>query len=260
MNKLIGIYGHKGAGKTTIGWLISRYIEELLKGNDISESQYNTWCKEIKENPNIIYEYQYKKVYTTEFREGVLFFISVLLNTSITNLANKKWTNNHWVRMSETKIYDTLPDNAIVLTAKELVQKVFSQKEKFTPAKFDNNIFINVTEFIMYYSYYIMQGMLGENIWMNDLKNSDTDTYKNHEEPVIYFDVKQQSEIDYIKENNGILIKVTRPANYEKDVLCSQVENNTDYSWGIVLDKDNLPNTYSQIKNIATTLIELWYK
>lgn len=261
MNKILGIYGHKGAGKTTIGWLISRYIEELLKGNDVSETQYKEWCDEIKENPNIPYEYHFKKVYTTEFREGVLFFISILLCTDIANLANKKWSNNHWVEMSKTKICNELPKGVKILSAKELMHFVSKHKNNFSPIRFDDGIYISVTEFIMYYSYYIMQGMLGENIWMNDFKNININTYQNHrDEPVIYFDVKQQSEIDYIKENNGLLIKVTRPTNYEKCILCSQIEDNNDYQWSIILDKDNLPETYSQIKIIATKLIELWYK
>ena len=64
----------------------------------------------------------------------------------------------------------------------------------------------------------------------------------------------------YIKEKNGILVKVTRKGHYTADTLCNEQSSWTDYQFHVDLEEDDLGASYDQILNIADTLIEIWKK
>lgn len=261
--KIIGIYGHKGAGKMSVGWLLAHCLENRMIGREVSREYYQNLCDAIKADPRAARLCELRRVYLTEFQEGLLVYISMFLGVSANDLMDPSWTRNRWVSLSRGNVTDSLPQNALVHDARSLAKvrsgEIMMLSTGLKSKPFGENEYMRVDEYIMYFAYYMVQGMLGPDVWLNDLRSSDR-SMGERMEPTIFMDVKTLSELEYIKERGGILVKVTREGHYTVDTLCNEQASWTDYQFQVSLEEDNLGASYEQVLNIADTLIEIWTK
>lgn len=261
--KIIGIYGHKGAGKMSVGWLLAHCLEQRMIGSTLTREQYGELCQAIKADPRAARLSEFRRVYLTEFQEGLLVYISMFLGVSANDLMDPSWIRSRYVSLSRGDVVDSLPDNALVHDAKSLAKirsgEIMMLSTGLKSKPFSENEYIRVDEYIMYFAYYMVQGMLGPDVWLNDLRSSDR-SMGERLEPTIFMDVKTLSELEYIKEKGGILVKVTRKGHYTADTLCNEQASWTDYQFQVSLEEDDLAASYDQILSIADTLIEIWKK
>ena len=85
-----------------------------------------------------------------------------------------------------------------------------------------NHVYITLRELITYYSKYVMQGYFGQSIWVKSLENCKWETerfYTGRGNTIykIFTDCKFPTEISYIKNNEGIIVKVNRYSNTKEN-------------------------------------------
>ena len=85
--RYIGVSGHRGAGKSSIAYLIGHTLELICQGhtkaivdNDEAYSSfYSHWCKQLMESENCINEVDLSHVYFESFSDSIKTFIRLLL-------------------------------------------------------------------------------------------------------------------------------------------------------------------------------------
>ncbi len=260
-DKIIGIFGHKGAGKMSIGWLLANVLERRLEGRELSVAEFQELCTKIRTDQMAAHMSEFRNVYLTEFQESLIVYASMFLGESADNLMDPSWTHSHWVLLERCKVTDSLPREATVYTHEDLAvkrcQAMSQMLSGFRPQPWGENDYSTVADWIMYLAYWTMQGMMGPSFWLNDQKNYD-DMYGSRQEPTIYMDVKTREELEYIRSRGGILIKATCPERETQDRLTRSQGLWDHYQFVVVTDSNGLEGTYSQINDIASQLIDLW--
>jgi hypothetical protein len=107
-----------------------------------------------------------------------------------------------------------------------------------------------------------MQGYFGQSIWVKSLENCKWETerfYTGRGNTIykIFTDCKFPTEISYIKNNKGIIVKVNRYDNQKNETDFSEELLNDDrFDFEIDLDGNLLStNTIDTIKSITLKII-----
>ena len=106
-----------------------------------------------------------------------------------------------------------------------------------------------------------MQQFFGRNVWVKSLENSKWENERfyalNKTIYKIFVDCKFPTEISYICNNEGKVVKVTRENNIKQDTdFSDQLDNDNRYDFEIKLDGDLLnPETIENIKDITLKIL-----
>ena len=215
--KYIGIRGHRGAGKTAISYLLANTINWLANKKDMEyfQTEFNEWCRQIKENPQAIYNLDLSHVIVEGFGDGPKMMLSMLTGIPI-EVMNDDYSKDHLIFNFKDFSYKIEEDlsNIQTVTAEELFHlTTFSMQ----PEPIKSDIYITLRELILYFGIYIMQNAFGLNVWVKSLVannkfycglfTDDSDGYK------IFADIKARTEISYILDKGGVIVKVNRPHN-----------------------------------------------
>ena len=253
--KYIGIRGHRGAGKSTISYLLGNTINFLLKkSEDNFDELYRTWCDDIIKDEKIIHECSLDYVYFDSFSDTLKFWVRLLIGCPDDYIYDDYYKDHTVINLKDFsyKIYDEIPQNLKLYTHEELYSVMPKDRAPITITK---NIYINLRNFIMYFGLEIMQRFFGANVWVKSLKSSSEfyNSIFNEENSIkIFIDIKTPGEVTYIKNNNGIVIKVSRPQPSKGIDKLSQ-DNRFDYE--IIVDKE-LYDTKENILNISKRILE----
>jgi hypothetical protein len=215
----IGVRGHRGAGKSSIAYLLGNTIEFIEQGNgSIVDKEwfgvmYNKWCDQIMTNQNCINETAHTKVYFESFSDSIKTFIRLLLGCPEDYLYDDKYKDTIIVNLRDLSTRDIYGFSGQLVTSDEMYAKV---DKEGGPVAFNSNIYMTLREFIMYFGLEVMQRFFGRNIWVKSLRaNSEQldkfydtgDSYK------IFIDLKTPAEVTYIKQAKGVVVNVNRPSN-----------------------------------------------
>jgi hypothetical protein len=111
---------------------------------------------------------------------------------------------------------------------------------------------MTLREFVKMFSVDIMQRIFGTNVWLKSRLRQNEQYGEVEDGWRIFTDVKVADELLYIKDKNGVIIKVQRPVNRKKDAGISNVEDmNVDYTITITTDiSDMFEDLYKIAKDI----------
>ena len=127
--------------------------------------------------------------------------------------------------------------------------------------KKEEHIYLTLRELIAYYSKYVMQTFFGNDVWIKSLENNkwENERFYAASKTVykIFVDCKFPSEISYIYNNNGIIVKVNRENNQKENTNFScELKNDNRFDYEINLDGNLLnPKTIEDIKSITLKII-----
>jgi hypothetical protein len=248
----IGITGHRGSGKTSVGYLLGNILD-CLKG-DITKEEiknlYPEWCATIKENNNAIYDCCLNNVYFDEFGDMPKAFVASLLSIDMNILNNDTLKDKMFVNMKNFKLY---PYNKSfkVLTAKELVEYTKANTPKRWP-----DIYVSLRNFAAYFSINIMQSIFGTDVWVKTRRQNESLYGEPDFEYTIFSDVKTKEEISYIKEKNGVMVRTLNPSTRKSDAGISNIEN-TDADF-IINTEGNLIDLFEKIYEIGEKIYEMF--
>lgn len=256
--KYIGIRGHRGSGKKTIAYLLANTIEYLLQKKSLDEykNTFKDWCKKIIENEHILKTAENEHVIIEGFGDGPKILLYMLTGISVEQMQDD-YSKDHIVFNLRTFKQGNLGDEVCeddLISAKEYFNQLQFGEE---PKVINKDIWMTLRELILYFGIYVMQNTFGLNVWVkslianssyyNCLYQDDVNGYK------IYPDIKARTEITYIKDHGGIIIKVSHPGHIKRggmDLL--KGDSRYDYE---VINQDNLEDTADQIFDIAKKII-----
>ena len=257
--KYVGIRGHRGAGKTTISYLLGNTINYLVKHpeEELSDDLYRIWCDDIIKDEKIIHECGLDYVYFESFSDILKLWVKLLLGCPTDYMYDDYYKDHMVINLKDFsyKIYDEVPTTLVLHTHSEMYELM--PKDKF-PTTITKNIYLSLREFIMYFGLEIMQRFFGANVWVKSLKSSsefynslfdDPNSYK------LFIDVKTPAEVTYIKNNGGKIIKVSRPGYKKNSKGLDKLSQDNRFDYEIVVNGD-LYNTKQIILEISKQLIE----
>lgn len=240
---VIGITGHRGSGKTSIGYLLGNILNSIRRHHTKEEifEDYKTWCTTIKQNNNAMYDCCLDYIYFDEFGEMPKSFVAQLLAIDISVLDNDTLKDTMYVNMGNFKLY-AYDESMKIINADGILSK---------PAKKWKDTYISLREFVKVFSIDIMQRFFGSDVWLKSRRvneerwNHFIDGWK------LFTDVKTKEEINYIKDNNGIIIRTIRPSNRKKNEGITNTQNS---------DSDFIINTEGQLIDLFDKIYEIGEK
>lgn len=247
----IGITGHRGAGKTAIAYLLGNTLECLKRNNTFEDIQvvFNEKCSIIRANNNAIYDCPLYYVYFDEFSEQAKYFISQILGIDMSLLDSDSMKDNMYVNLKDFTIHSNKADVAVNIET--YISSIPTKSDK--PKRLANDVFMSLRNFIEMFSVDMMQKYLGGDVWIKMLNISKLKYGEIDEGWRIFSDVKLVDELNYIKKNNGIIIKVIRPSNRKASTRLSNTDFEADY---LLETEGNLEGLFEPIYNIAKDIYE----
>ena len=220
----IGVSGHRGAGKSSIAYLIGRTLElicqghsKLIDNDEYYNSFYSEWCEELMISENCINETNLNYIYFESFSDSIKTFIRLLLGCPEEYLYEDKYKDIIVVNVRDLscKPLDSFVEPPKLITAQEFYKSMpFEYNE--TPIALVTNSYMLLREFIMYFGLEVMQRFFGRNVWVKSLKANSSQYDKFYSTGVnykIFIDLKTPAEATYIKQASGVIINVNRPSH-----------------------------------------------
>lgn len=256
--KYIGIRGHRGAGKTTISYLLGNTINYIFKyGNeDGIDDLYRTWCDDVIKDEKIIHECGLDYVYFDSFSDTLKLWVKLLLGCPSDYIYDDYYKDHMIINLKDFsyKIYEEMPQNITIYNHNELYDLMPKNKAPITITK---NIYISLRDFIMYFGLEVMQRFFGSNVWVKSLKCSSefyNSIFNEDDSFKIFTDVKTPGEVTYIKNNGGMIVKISRPGFKKNSKGLDKLAQDTRFDYEIIVEGD-LYDTKEKIIEISKQLI-----
>ncbi len=233
----IAFYGPAGSGKD----YVAKHLVDLLS-YDIEENNFHPYlifskpirdvgCQHlafaipVKQNISILLGFN-------EEEKRKLLYDEKFKNNTYVNLKNMSYT---YVNTEEYQnFYNSKEVNKQIFTAKELNDyfhriyknaSEFSENPSIDEMRGNENIWISLREFLVYYGTYVGQSMISRNVWVNAAFNNLKEIShrcKIEQIPSIVYctDLRFPHEYKALKKKNFIFIKVN---NKEKNIDISNI-------------------------------------
>lgn len=246
----IGVRGHRGAGKPTVSFLLAGTIEWYIEKRNFDEEFeefYQSLIDDIKNNPDdFIVSRQFDYVYLESFSDTQRVMCSMLLGIDIDSFYSEYSKDHLKVCLSDLSVSDVCDDDeGQLVTAEDLLVR--------EPAE---NDCMSLREFCSYYSLGL-QKLMGEGIWIHSLEKSETNNREYGTPFKIFYDVKLPSEVSYIIERDGYIVKVLRPKHKKGSTsLSSKLDNDNRVDFEVLIDGEDMLSCKEDLKEIAQVIVE----
>ena len=221
----IGIRGHRGAGKASIAFLLGQTIETMYRFpnlSDISFSEmYERWCKSLMKDVDEAYsETGNYRVYYESFSDNITVLVQLFLGCPDEYLTDD-YKDDIIVNIKDLSCcHRESWTGSKLITANEMFAKIDTEA---APQNIVMNHYMTMREFILYFGMEIMQRFFGKNVWVNMVRSTSLSQDKWFDNDGVSFkifrDLKTSAEAQFIKDLNGVIIKVVRPSN-KKTIPC----------------------------------------
>ena len=168
-------------------------------------------------------------------------FVAQLLGIDMSVLDNDTLKDTMYVNMSNFKLY-VYDESIKVINAEGILSK---------PPKKLKDTYISLREFIKVFSIDIMQRFFGSDVWLKSRRVNEEKWNHFIDGWKLFTDVKTKEEINYIKDNNGIIIRTIRPLNRKKNEGITNTQN---------ADSDFIINTEGQLIDLFDKIYEIGEK
>ena len=270
----IGIRGHRGSGKNTVAYLLGntiqfiidnymthmglvmKYASQLLQ-DPVFSVTYKVWCDAIKaDETGSIEEMDARNVYFDSFGDTPRILLQL-----ITNIPNDYFNSDYYKDHIIVNLKDfswKIEDSDLVLLSLADAETVIKGVDR---EGFDcSHIYLSLREFIIYFAKVCMK-YLGNDVWVKSMRCSENKGYDDYYNVgtvyKIFRDIKAPSELTYVKDHNGIIIEVERPAfkKSDKGVESLDGDERRDYKLTIKEDISTDEQLKKDIVNIALEII-----
>jgi hypothetical protein len=249
MTKYIGIRGHRGSGKISIAYLIANTIEYLMDFKNVGEefdNLYKSWCNELmKDEQNAVYNIDAPHVYLESFGDLPKMLTEMLTNIPHEYIYSDYYKDHIFINVRTMK-YIEMSDNEIDNFDHDLwkSQDLINFVEEYGFGEFES-YWISLREFILYYAKTTSK-YLGNDIWVKLMRVSEErdnamqeryNIFGKGDKYKLFVDLKAVSEVTYVKERDGFIIKINRPQNI-KEKGFDNLENDTRYDYELNIEGD----------------------
>lgn len=249
MTKYIGIRGHRGSGKISIAYLIANTIEYLMDFKKVGEdfdNLYKSWCNELmKDEQNAVYNIDTPHVYLESFGDLPKMLTEILTNMPHEYIYSDYYKDHIFINVRTMK-YIEMSDDEIGNFEHDLwkSQDLINFVEEYGFGEFES-YWISLREFILYYAKTTSK-YLGNDIWVKLMRVSEErdnamqeryNIFGKGDKYKLFVDLKAVSEVTYVKERDGFIIKINRPQNI-KEKGFDNLENDTRYDYELNIEGD----------------------
>lgn len=244
----IGVRGHRGAGKPTVSYLLAGTIEWYIEKRSFDEEfedYYQSLVEDILRSPDdFICSRQFDYVYLESFSDTQRVMCSMLLGIDIDNFYSEKSKDCMKVRLSDLSV-STIEDTDELVTAENLLSRVPTEDDC-----------LSLREFCSYYSLGL-QNLMGEELWIRSLEKSDGQNRDSGTPFKIFYDVKLPSEVSYIVERDGYIVKVLRPKHKKKSTsLSSKLDSDDRVDFEVLIDGEDMMSCKEDLKEIVQVIVD----
>lgn len=245
MNNLlyIALNGYAGSGKDTVAKMIRTILD--YNWNNIEEAK--AYYKKIYNNPTLSATYNttsIKKCMCIAYADQLKYICSSIFGIPVDRFYMNK--SNAWINLTNKFEYTEIhPNENDIVTAEDFYMNEYSNVT-------DKNIWMNLREILVYIGTYVMQQNVSKSIFVNIVRNKIfEESQKNNElKYIIVTDNRFQHELDYIKENNGISIKIIRNNIKQLNNIAEHKlddENNYDF---IITNNEGYDDLFEEVWNL----------
>lgn len=244
--KYIGIRGHRGAGKNTIAYLLGSVLQ-YIHDNKISsakellsDANFNIFwrviCDEIiGDEHNALDNMNTPNVYLESFGYLPKMLIELLTDIPHEYIESDYYKDHVVVNLKDFSwiVDDNEANLKSLCSAQTVIEGV--EREGFEPS----TIYLSLREFIVYFATVCMK-YLGKNVWVKAMrctedKNNEYEGYYNiGTQFKIFKDIKAPSELSYVKDHGGKIIKVSRPNNQKTNKGVEQLKDDSRWDYSII--------------------------
>ena len=265
----VGIRGHRGSGKKSFAALLGNTMDILLKypftyrhydreTRYEFDNNYEEWVNAIMTSPNSIPPEiaDLKYVYLDAFGDIPKTFVQLMLGVTAEDLDNNDTKDNLIINLKDfSKTWrDELPEDLELMTAEQVYEMRYTMS---APSAIKFDAYMTLREFVLYFGKDVMQRYMGLNVWIkalsanselfNNLFSEDT-SYK------IYCDIKTKSEVSYVKDKGGIIIKISRPNHKKAGRYVDDLRSDSRYDYTVTINGD-LMSVKEDVWKIANEII-----
>lgn len=253
----IGINGLAGSGKDTVAKMLKvilsmfdKTLEECKSfykqtyTNPTQSATYNPrpTNKEFEENCPVIcvaYADQLKKICSTIF--------GIPLERFYMNKANAWICINHHFTYTEIK-----PNDSEIITAEQF----YYGKSEYSRSS--QKYWMSLREILVYVGTYVLQEDISRNIFVNIVRNEVKEKVRSNPniKYVIITDNRFRHEIDFLREKNGVTIKVIRDSVEQLPNIAEHHLDDVDNFDYIIENNDGYDELFEKIYNIVHSDIE----
>lgn len=221
-NKLlyIGLNGLAGSGKDTVAKMLKTVLLKDWDNIEECKEYYNKYYA----GPTILATFNktsdpyIETVMCIAFADQLKHICSSIFGIPVRRFYDNK--SNAWICINKDFHYTEIrPDN--VITCEEYYYNCGEYKNSST------RYYLSLRDILVYIGTFVLQQDVNKEVFINIVKNTIQDVSYNNPKLkyVIVTDIRFTHEFDYVTENNGITIKITRP---EVRALDNVAEHNLD--------------------------------
>jgi dephospho-CoA kinase len=257
MNKLlyIGLNGLAGSGKDTVAKMFKTILSK--KWNSMEECK--TYYFSIYTNPTQSATYPVLKeehssvmciAYADQLKEICSSIFGIPLGRFYQNKANA------WICINDKFQYTEIkPNEQNIITADEYYYNLSSYSNNNSNTE---KYWMSLREILVYVGTYVLQISINKQIFVNIVRNKiREEQYHNPNlQYVIITDHRFLHEIEYIYENNGITVTITRDSVSQLDNIAEHdLDEEDDYDY-IINNSGSYDELFETIWNIVNEEVE----
>lgn len=206
-NKLlyIGLNGLAGSGKDTVAKMLKAIMVKDWENIEQAKEFYNMYFKSPNTSATFGNNNPYKfRVYCIAFADQLKTICSTIFGIPVDRFYNNK--SNAWICINKDFHYtEVRPDN--VISAENYYYNYIEYKNS------DNEYYLSLRDVLVYIGTYVLQQNVNKDIFTNIVENTIKGISAHNDilEYIIVTDIRFEHELEYIKNHNGVTIKITNP-------------------------------------------------
>ena len=260
MQKLIGIRGHRGAGKESVAFLLASSLEFISHSGEFEISDENAYTKAFNKMYNdavkaivddmgdAFSSANFRYVYLDAFGDAPRAMVQQLLGCDIKYISDEYWKDHAVVNLRNFNIeeVDELPEGLISP----------SLMMSYCPSYLDDErnsgeCKMSLRDFILYFGQSVMQKYFGRDVWVKSTAMNDRMNEEYFEEGIrIYTDVKAPTELSYLIDKQAVIINVER-RGHKKNGGLDLLKDDTRWDYSLQIKGNDLMSIKDDIKKIA---------
>lgn len=230
----IGLNGYAGAGKDTVAKMLKVILDREWQSKEQCKEYYFTKYTNPTQSATFNFDNdKNSQVLCIAYADQLKMICSNIFGIPMQRFYMNKSTA--WICINDKFQYTELkPEDDHIITADEYY---FSTKDY---SESDIKYWMSLREVLVYVGTYVLQSSINKSIFVNIVRNKIKD--KQYENPnlkyIVVTDNRFNHELDYIRENNGITITITRKSVEQLDNVAEHdLDNQDDYDY--IIDNSN---------------------
>ena len=260
MQKLVGIRGHRGAGKESVAFLLAtalEFMDELERAGKENEESYLALYDNkykaavdnlVRDKDNAINNAYFKYVYLDAFGDAPKAMVQQLLGCDFKYLWDEWWKDHAVVDLKTFDIEEVNELPKDIMSPDALPHYV---PGCFNDERWTGDVKMSLRDFILYFGQTVMQKYFGSDVWVKSTAQND----KRNEEYLdsgirIYTDIKAPTELSYLIDKHAVIVNVERKG-YKKKGGLDLLKDDTRWDFNIQIKGNDLMSIKDNIREIA---------